>query len=173
VRLDNILGMLKMVGIQLPGPGGKIMTIVRWDPFRDVAELQNRINRIFDESFGRSINQADEAGLRAWRPAVDIYETENAIAIDVELPGVGKEDVAVEVKDNVLTLKGERPVNPRIKEDDYYRRERSYGPFKRSFTLHQNIQPALIKATFKDGILRIEIPRPVEERPKQITVNVE
>jgi HSP20 family protein len=149
------------------------MTIVRWDPFRDVAELQNRINRMFDESFGRSVNQGDETGLRAWRPAVDIYETEDGIAIDVELPGIGKEDVAVEIKDDVLTLKGERPVNPRIKEDDYYRRERLYGPFKRSFSLHQNIQPALIKATFKDGILRIEIPHPAENKPKQVTVNVE
>lgn len=149
------------------------MTLVKWDPFRDVAELQNRINRMFDESFGRSIDPNEEAGLRAWRPAVDIYEIENGIAIDVELPGVRKEDVAVEVNNDVLTLKGERAANPHIKEDNYYRRERLYGPFKRSFTLHQNIQPAQIKATFKDGILRVEIPRPVEERPRQITVNVE
>ncbi len=149
------------------------MTLVSWDPFRDVAELQNRINRMFDESFGRSRNPDDEVGLPAWRPAVDIYETENGIVVDVELPGVGKEDVAVEVQDDVLMLKGERLANAHVKENNYYRRERLYGPFKRSFTLHQNIQPALIKATFKDGILRIEIPRPAEERPKQITVNVE
>ena len=149
------------------------MTLVRWDPFRDVAELQNRINRMFDESFDRSKNPDDEVGLRVWRPAVDIYETENGIVIEVELPGVGKEDVAVEVEDDVLMLKGERLANPHVKEDNYYRRERLYGPFKRSFTLQQNIQPALIKATFKDGILRIEIPRPAEERPRQITVNVE
>jgi HSP20 family protein len=131
------------------------MTLVRWDPFRDVAELQNRINRMFDESFGRSRDLDDESGLRTWRPAVDIYETENGIAIDFELPGVSKEDVAVEVKDDVLTLRGERLANPRVKEDNYY------------------IQPAQIKATFKDGILRIDIPRPAEERPKSITVNVE
>ena len=149
------------------------MTLVRWDPFRDVAELHNRINRMFDESFDRSRYPGDDVGLRAWRPAVDIYETENGIAIDVELPGISKEEVAVEVKDDILTLKGERSVNPLIKEDDYYRRERQYGPFKRSFTLHQNIQPAQITATFKDGILRIDIPRPSEERAKQITVNVE
>jgi len=149
------------------------MTLVRWDPFRDVAELHSRINRMFDESFDRSRYPADESGLGAWKPAVDIYETENGIAIDVELPGVSKEDVAVEVKDDILTLKGERLVNPRIKEDDYYRRERLYGPFKRSFTLHQNIQPAQIRATFKDGILRIDIPRPAEEQTRQITVNVE
>ena len=149
------------------------MTLVRWDPFRDVAELQNRINRMFDESFGRSRDLDEEVGLRAWRPAVDIYESESGITIDVELPGVIKEDVAIEIKDEVLTIKGERTANPHIKEDNYYRRERLYGPFKRSFTLHQNIQPALIKATFKDGILRIEIPKPVDERPKPITVKVD
>jgi len=149
------------------------MALVKWDPFRDVAELQHRINRMFDESFGRSRELDDDINLRAWRPAVDIYEAENGIVVAVELPGVSKDSVAVEVKDDVLTLKGERFADPAISEDSYYRRERLFGPFKRSFTLHQNIKPDQIKATFKDGILQIEIPRPVEEHPKQITVNVE
>ena len=149
------------------------MALVKWDPFRDVAQLQNRINRMFDESFDRSRELDDEASLRAWRPPVDIYETANGIVLAVELPGVNKESVSVEVKDDVLSLKGERLPNPDINEDDYYRRERLFGPFKRAFSLHQNIQPELIKATFKDGILQIEIPRPVQEQPKQVTVNVE
>ena len=149
------------------------MALVKWDPFRDVAELQNRINRMFDESFGRSRESDDELNLHAWRPTVDIYEAENGIVLAVELPGVGKESVAVEVKDDVLTLKGERLADPTISDESYYRRERLFGPFKRSFTLHQNIKPDQIKATFKDGILQIEIPRPVQEQPKQITVNVE
>ncbi len=149
------------------------MALVKWDPFRDVAELQNRINRMFDESFGRSRESDDELNLNAWRPTVDIYEAENGIVLAVELPGVGKENVAVEVKDDVLTLKGERLADPAISEESYYRRERLFGPFKRSFTLHQNIKPDQIKATFKDGILQVEIPRPVPEQPKQITVNVE
>ena len=149
------------------------MALVKWDPFRDVAELQNRINRMFDESFGRSRELDAEMSLRSWRPAVDIFETENGIVVAAELPGVVKENVSVEVKDEVLTIKGERLANPKIKEESYYRRERLYGPFKRTFTLHQNIQPDLIKATFKDGILEIEIPSPLKEQPKQITVNVE
>ncbi len=149
------------------------MAIVKWDPFRDVAQLQNRINRMFDESFGQSRELEGEASLRTWRPPVDIYETANGIVIAVELPGVNKESVSVEVKEDVLTLKGERVPNPDISEDDYYRRERLFGPFKRAFTLHQNVQPELIKATFKDGILEVQIPRPVKEQPKQITVNVE
>ena len=149
------------------------MALVKWDPFRDVAELQNRINRMFDESFGRSRELDDEMNLLAWRPAVDIYEAENGIVVAVELPGVSKESVSVEVKDDVLTLKGERLADSAISEDSYYRRERLFGPFKRSFTLHQNIKPYQIKATFKDGILQIEIPRPLQEQPKQVTVNVE
>jgi HSP20 family protein len=149
------------------------MALVKWDPFRDVAELQNRINRMFDESFGRSRESDDEMNLRAWRPAVDIYETENGIVLAVELPGVSKESVAVEVKDDVLTLRGERLTDPAISDDSYYRRERPFGPFKRSFTLNQNVKPDQIKATFKGGILQIEIPRPVQEQPKQITVTVE
>ena len=149
------------------------MALVKWDPFRDVAVLQNRINRMFDESFGPSRDRDDEMNMCAWRPAVDIYETETGIILAVELPGVGKKNVAVEVKDNILTLKGERLSKPEIKEENYYRQERCYGSFQRSFTLHHNIQPNLIKATFKDGMLEIEIPRPEEEQPKQITVNVE
>jgi len=93
--------------------------------------------------------------------------------IGAKLPGVSKENVSVEVKDDVLILEGERPANPEISEDNYYRRERFYGPFKRAFTLHQNIQPDLIKARFKDGVLEIEMPRPMQEQPKQVTVNVE
>ena len=149
------------------------MALVKWEPFRDVGELQHRINRIFDDSFGRSREMNDEMNLRAWRPAVDIYEAENGIVVAVELPGVSKESVSVEVKDDVLTLTGERLANPAISEDSYYRRERLFGPFKRSFTLNQNIKPDQIKATFKDGVLQIEIPRPVQEQPKQVTVNVE
>jgi HSP20 family protein len=149
------------------------MALIKWDPFRDVAELQNRINRLFDDSFGPSGDRKDEMNVCAWQPAVDIYETEAGAVLEVELPGVGKENVTVEVKDNVLTLKGERFARSDIKPEAYYRQERCYGTFQRSFTLHHNIQPNLIKATFKDGMLEIEIPRPAEEQPKQITVEVE
>lgn len=149
------------------------MALVKWDPFRDVAELQTRINRMFDDSFGSSRDREDDMNVCAWTPAVDIYETETGVILAVELPGVGKENVAIEVKDNILTLKGERFAKPEIKKEAYYRLERCYGTFQRSFTLHHNIQPNLIKATFKDGMLEIEIPRPDEEQPKKITVEVE
>ena len=149
------------------------MTLVKWDPFRDVEKLQNRINRMFEDSFGHTRDPDHETSLCAWRPPVDIYETENGIVLAAELPGVGKENISVEVKDNILTLKGERTANQNILEKNLYRQERCYGTFQRSFTLQQNIQPKLIKANFKDGVLEIEIPKPEEEQPKQISVKVE
>jgi HSP20 family protein len=134
------------------------MAIVRWDPFRDVAALQDRINRIFNESFGRSRDIDDEVSQYDWSPPVDIYET---------LPGINKEDVSVEVKDNVLTLKGERLLDPKIKDEHYYRKERSFGKFHRSFSLQ------LIKASFKDGVLTVEVPRREKEKPKKISVDID
>ena len=149
------------------------MAIVKWDPFRDVAVLQDRINRIFNESFGRSRDLDDEVGLYDWRPPVDIYETVAGIVLKVELPGVNKDDVSVEVKDNLLTLKGERLLDPEIKDEHYYRKERNFGKFNRSFSLQEPLKPDLIKASFKDGVLTVEIPRPEEEKPKQVTVDID
>ena len=149
------------------------MAIVKWDPFRDVVALQDRINRIFNDSFGRSRDLDDEVSLYDWRPPVDIYETNDGIVLKVELPGVNKDDVSVEVKENVLTLKGERLLDPEIQDEHYYRKERSFGKFNRSFSLQEPIKPDLIKAGFKDGVLTVEVPRPEEERPKQITVNID
>ncbi len=149
------------------------MTIVRWDPFKDVTVLQDRINRLFSESFGQTRDLDDDMRVCAWRPAVDIYEAENEIVLKAELPGINKDDVAVEVKDNALTLRGERFPEAEINEDKYYRREICFGTFERSFTLQDRIQPEQIKATFKDGVLTVKIPRPQAESSKQITVDVE
>ena len=149
------------------------MTIVKWDPFRNVAALQDRINRIFDESFSRTADVNDDISMSAWKPSVDIYETDEAIILKAELPGIKKEDVSVEIKDNVLTLRGERVEDKKIKEGSYFRKERCFGTFSRAFNLQHRVQPDKIKAKFKDGILEIEIPKPEEEKPKQITVNVE
>ena len=149
------------------------MTIVKWDPFRNVAALQDRINRIFDESFSRTADLDDDISMSAWKPLVDIYETDESIILKAELPGIKKDDVSVEVKDNVLTLKGVRTEEKEIKEKNYYRKERAFGTFSRAFNLQHRIQPDKIKARFKDGILKIEIPKPEEEKPKQITVKVE
>ena len=149
------------------------MTIVSWDPFKEVATLQDRINRLFDDAFPRENDSGDDADAAGWRPAVDIFETDKAVVLEVELPGVTKEDVTVEVKENILTIKGERKGEIEDRKDTFYRRERAYGLFRRAFNLHYVVNPEKIKARFNDGVLRIEVPKPEEEKPKQVTVNVD
>ena len=104
---------------------------------------------------------------------MDIYDKDNAIVIHAELPGVKKEDVSIEVKENILTIKGERAEVKEVNEDSYFRKERIFGSFQRSFTLPSAINPENIKATFKDGVLQIEIPKPEEQKPKQIEIKNE
>ena len=149
------------------------MTIVRWDPFRNVATLQDRINRLFEDAFPRSREIDEDVVQCAWRPAVDIYETNEAVVFKVELPGVKKDDVSVEVKENVLTIKGTRAEEKAVDDENYYRRERCFGTFSRSFNLQQVVNPESIRAKFKGGLLEVTIPKPIEEKPKQVSVSVE
>ena len=149
------------------------MTIVRWDPFRNMATLQDSINRIFDEAVNKSRDYNDEVSKCDWRPIVDIYDTEKSIIINAELPGVTKDSITLDVKENILILKGERKSEEKVRNENYYRKERCFGTFERAFTLPSAIDPAKITANFKDGILKVEIPKPEEKRPKQIKINVE
>ena len=149
------------------------MSVVRWDPFKNISTLQERINSLFDESFPRSMLSNEEMAPCAWKPSVDIYETEKCIVVVAELPGVNKEDISVEVKNNILMLRGERRADPEIDADTYYRRERCFGAFHRAFNLQTRVVPEQIKARFKGGVLQIEIAKPEEERPKQIAVDVD
>ncbi|MDZ7579284.1 MAG: Hsp20/alpha crystallin family protein [Deltaproteobacteria bacterium] len=149
------------------------MALVKWDPFREATTLQERINRLFEDAFPRARDREEDLNLGTWRPAVDIYEGETGVVLKAELPGVKKEDVSVEVKDNVLTIKGERKVDSEVKEKNYYRRERTHGSFSRSFNLQYAVNPDKIKARFKDGVLEIEVPKPEEEKTKQINVNID
>ncbi len=148
------------------------MTVVRWDPFRNMVALQDRINRLFEDAFPNTGSE-DQVSLSSWQPSVDICETSEGVIIKVDLPGVEKEDITVEIKENVLTLKGQRRQDPDLPEEGYYRRERTCGTFHRSFTMRSMIAPDTIKATFKNGVLTIEIPKLEEEKPKQVEVNIE
>mgnify|MGYP001156004996 CR=1 FL=1 len=149
------------------------MAIIKWDPLGNIATLQDRINRIFDDSFPHQANDVTGSSQCAWTPSVDIYETERGIVIAADLPGVSKEAVQVEVKDNILTLSGERPADLDIPATHYYRRERSCGSFQRAFTLRTVVSPEQIKARFKNGVLIVEIPSLQEDAPRQIEVDVE
>ncbi|CAN2040672.1 HSP20 family protein [Candidatus Magnetomoraceae bacterium gMMP-15] len=149
------------------------MSIVRWEPFRGIVTLQDRINRVFDDVFTGSREVSDDIAKGIWKPVADIYEMEDNIVVKAELPGLNKEDVSVEIKDNVLSLKGERSVDNEVKDKNYYRKERSYGSFQRSFTLPHSVDPDSVKAKFKDGLLEVEIPKPEKEKPKEIKINIE
>ncbi len=148
------------------------MAIVRWDPFKNIATLQDRINRLFEDAFPSKSGEEDFS-MGDWKPLADIYDKGDSIMIHAEIPGVKKEDVSIEVRENILTLKGSRASDKEIKEENYYRRERNSGSFQRSFTLPPMIDPDQIKAKFKDGVLEIEIPKPEKSESKQITVKVE
>ena len=147
------------------------MTLVKWTPMREMMSLPYRINRFFDDSFFRAGFSDNDLALSAWHPMVDIYHDNDNIVIKAELPGIDKKDITIDLKDSVLTLKGERNVENEEKEDNYYRRERSFGKFERAFTLPTGLEPEKIKADYKDGVLKIEIPKPEKEKPKQITIH--
>ena len=149
------------------------MAIIKWDPLGNIATLQDRINRLFDDSFPRQMDDAEGLSLSAWTPSVDIYETDAGVIVAVDLPGVNKEDVMVEVKDTILTISGERSTDAAGQAANYYRRERLCGKFQRTFTLHALVTPDQIKAKFKNGVLLIEIPRPEADSPRQISVDIE
>ena len=126
---------------------------------------------MFDDFFHPTLYNEEGTSMWSWHPVVDIYEDDNNIVIKAELPGVDKKDISVDVKDRIITLSGERSADNEVKDDNYYRRERSYGRFERSFTLPADVEPDKVKADFKDGILKLNIPKPEASKPKQITVH--
>ncbi len=150
-----------------------MMAIVRWDPFRDVVTLQDRMNRLFDQALSKT-RAGDEEGLTAstWLPAVDIFETADSIVMKAELPGVSRENIDIQVRDNTLALKGERTFEREVKDENYLRIERSYGAFQRAFSLPTAIQQDKIKAVFKDGVLEVTMPKAEEAKPKQVKIDV-
>lgn len=146
------------------------MTVAKWDPWQEISALQNRINRIFDESFYRPDQGEREMGLSRWNPPVDIYEDGDAIFFKAELPGIDKNDIVIDFKDRILTLKGERRMDKAIQEDNYFRRERFFGRFQRSFSLPALVDSEKIRADFKDGVLTITVPKPEPEKQKKIEI---
>ena len=148
------------------------MAVVRWEPFRDLLTLQDRMNRMFDESYRGRTSDEDWALGGSWAPAVDIYEHEGNIVLTAELPGVDPREVDIRVENNVLTLRGERRWSDEIKRESYHRVERAYGSFTRSFTLPNVVDTEKIKADYKDGMLKLILPKKEEAKPKQISINV-
>jgi HSP20 family protein len=144
-------------------------SITRWDPFRNLSTFQDQFNRIFESTL--KANQ-DASVLTTWAPAVDIYETENELVLKADLPDVDEKDIDIRVENNMLTIRGERKFEKSVKEDNYLRVERAYGSFSRSFSLPNTVNTEAIKASYKNGVLAVELPKRAESKPKQVKINV-
>ena len=145
------------------------MALTRWDPFRDLNIMQERMNRMFEDA-GRGWSGDEPSSTTTWSPAVDIYETENEIQVQAELPGVDRKDISLNLEKNVLTLKGERRFEKETKQENYHRIERAYGGFSRSFSIPAIVDEEKIRADYKDGILKIALPKKEQVKPKQIAI---
>ena len=147
------------------------MQLIKWNPIREMYNFRHRMNHMFDNAFTPTLKEDEALSMWNWKPAVDIYDNDRNIVIKAELPGMEKKDIILQVNGRVLTLKGEHSSENEVKEDKYHRRERSYGKFERVFTLPLEVDPDKITADYKDGVLKIDIPKPEEQKPKQITVH--
>ena len=147
--------------------------ITRWDPFRELDELQSRLSILFGRAPVRKNGSKDEAlAVAEWAPVVDIVEDDNEYLIKAELPEVKKEDVKVTVQDDVLTVSGERMFEKEEKGRKYHRMERAYGSFARSFTLPEDADGEKVAAEFKDGVLKVHLPKSEQAKPKSIEVKI-
>jgi HSP20 family protein len=145
------------------------MTIVRWEPMRELTSLQSEMNRLFNTVFDTP--QAN-GGLRRWVPAMDLVETKEAFVLRADLPGVSEEDVKIEVEDNLLTVSGERKSEHETRDEGFYRMERAFGTFSRSLTLPKGVNPDAVAASFDRGVLEVHIPKPEQAKPRRISINV-
>lgn len=147
------------------------MSIVRWDPFRELDEMNDRLNRFFGRS---ALSRSDRDALTVvdWAPSVDIVETPEEFQIKAELPDVKKDDVSVSVDGNVLRIRGERKQEKEDQNKRFHRVERSYGSFMRTFTLPENVDDGKVQAEFKDGMLNVRLPKSDKAKPKSVQVKV-
>lgn len=147
------------------------MPIIRWDPFRDVLALQNRMNSLFQD-FTRGQGDSDALTTAAFVPPVDIYEDEHKLILKLEVPGLKQDDFDIRVENNTLTIRGERKFEKEEKEENFHRIERRYGSFYRAFTVPNTVNTESVKADYDAGVLKIELQKRAEAKPKQIKVGV-
>ena len=146
------------------------MSIVRYDPFRDLRTLQEEVNRLFSTNLTRAFGD-EGIGRGAWSPSVDIYENKDQIVLEAELPGMNQDDFDLSIENNVITLRGERKFEKTEETDNYHRVERSYGAFTRSFTLPQTVSSEGATAEYNNGVLRVTLPKREEAKSRRIQVS--
>jgi len=143
------------------------------DPFSDVSDIQSEMNRLFDGFFGRPSQVGQVGGIeRVWAPAVDMYETKDELVITAELPGLTEKDLQLSITGDMLTIRGERRWDQEVKQDNYYRGERWFGKFERALPLPIPVQADKVKASYRDGVLTVTLPKVEEIKPKEIKIDV-
>ena len=146
------------------------MALARWTPMGNFQPFQDEMNRLFNQFFQGGTGEEAGWGVRTWAPPVDIYETDDAVILKAELPGVSKDDVSIEIHQNTLILRGQRKHEAEVKEEDYHRVERAYGTFQRSFMLPTLVDQEHVQATYKDGVLELRLPKSEAAKPKRIAI---
>jgi len=148
------------------------MNLIKWDPFRELEDVSNRLNRIFGRSTARAESGQEMLAVADWSPSIDISETDAAYLIKAEISGVKKEDVKVTIQDGMLTIQGERKMEKEEKGKKFHRVERSYGSFVRSFRIPDNADENSVKAEFKDGMLNVTLAKSAKAKAKSVNVAV-
>ena len=149
------------------------MALVRWEPLREMATLQNEMNRLFGTFFDSPTTAgANGNGVRRWMPPMDLVETAEHFVLRADLPGLAEGDVSIELEDRVLTVSGERKAEHEEKKEGFYRLERATGSFSRSLTLPEGVDADAIAATFDKGVLEVRIPKPEETKPRKVAIKV-
>lgn len=149
------------------------MALIRWDPTRELTSLQSEMNRLFTSFFDEPTQTGGNGGaMRRWIPAMDLVETDEHFVLRADLPGLGEDDVSIEMEDNVLTVSGERKAEHEDRKEGYYRVERAYGSFARSLTLPEGVDADAVAASFDKGVLEVRIPKPEERKPRKVAISV-
>jgi HSP20 family protein len=141
------------------------MALIRWEPAREFTTLQSEMNRLFNTFF-----EGGDREPRRWAPPMDLLEADDHLVLRADLPGMSEDDIQIEVRDNVLTLTGERKTEQKQEKNGYYRIERAFGSFARSLTLPDGIDADKIEASFDKGVLELRIPKPEERKPRRISI---
>lgn len=144
------------------------MTIVRWEPLRELGTLQSEMNRLFNTAFDGPTPAG--GALRRWMPPMDLVESGDHFILRADLPGMGEDDVKIELEDSTLTISGERKAEHEAKGEGFYRVERATGAFSRSLTLPKGVDPEAVTARFDRGVLEVRIPKPAERKPRRISI---
>ncbi len=145
--------------------------ITRWDPFSDMVSLQEDMNRLFSDFWGRGRGRGITDGF--WAPLVDLEETKDEVVVKAEIPGMRKEDIKLQVSGDTLAIMGERRQESETKDRTYHRIERSYGKFQRVIGLPAEVQGGKARASYENGVLVIHLPKTEESKPKEIAINVQ